>query len=302
MPVYNGRRYIAEAVQSVLASDFRSLELLVLDDGSTDGSADEALRAAAGDQRLRILALDHGGVGAARNTGLAEARGEFIANLDADDVMLPSRLACQVRFLDANPACVAVGSRALVVDAAGAPLRIGGRLYSHEAIDEAHLDGRPGAILNPTAMFRRQAALDIGGYAPHLRSTGEDHDLWLRLAEIGRVANLPEVLVRYRIHDANASLGAGTAERRLATTLDTLARAFERRGITGRTPARGSRPGTAAWERWSDRALLHHFSGRRRRAVMPAVAGWLLRPTSPGTRAALRTVLFPAGPHGAGAP
>src|SRR4051812_32841029 len=102
MPVYNGERFIAESVRSVLASDLTDLELLVLDDGSTDGSVAAANAAAAGDPRVRIVTLPHGGVAAARNTGLHEARAPLIANLDADDVMFPHRLSRQLAFLDAH--------------------------------------------------------------------------------------------------------------------------------------------------------------------------------------------------------
>ena len=296
MPIYNARRYVGESVASVLASDFPDLELLLLDDGSTDGSVEAAREAAAGDTRVRIILLAHGGVGAARNAGLAHARGEFIANLDADDIMLPTRLSRQVAYLDRNAGCVAVGSRALVITAAGVPLRIVGRLFSHEAIDEAHLDGRPGAMLNPTATFRRQAALDVGGYAAHLRTTGEDHDLWLRLAEVGLLANLPDVLIRYRVHDGNTSLGRATSDRRRSTTIATVERAFERRGIVDRRAMRGTWPALRASERLADSALLHFFHGRRHRALAPALGAWLLSPLSLPVRSALRTVVSEGSP------
>src|SRR5829696_8441401 len=89
MPAYGAEKFVAEAVSSVLASRYRDLELLLLDDGSSDATVAEATRAAAGDERLRVIALPHGGVAAARNAGLAHARGELIANLDADDTMFP---------------------------------------------------------------------------------------------------------------------------------------------------------------------------------------------------------------------
>jgi glycosyltransferase involved in cell wall biosynthesis len=296
MPMFNARRYVADSVASVLASDFRDLELLLLDDGSTDGSVEIAREAAAGDDRVRIFLLAHGGVGAARNAGLTHARGEFIANLDADDIMLPARLSRQIAYLDRNPGCVAVGSRALVITATGSPVRIVGRLFSHQAIDEAHLDGRPGAMLNPTATFRRQAALDVGGYATHLRTTGEDHDLWLRLAEVGLLANLPDVLIRYRVHDGNTSLGRATADRRRSTTLATVERAFERRGIADRRAERGTWPAPRASERLADTALLHFYRGRRRQAFLPAIAAWLLSPFSLPVRSTLRTVVSEGSP------
>jgi glycosyltransferase involved in cell wall biosynthesis len=295
MPVFNGQRFIAEAVRSVLASRFGDFELLVLDDGSTDDSSAEAMRTGDGDPRLRVIPLSHGGVAAARNAGLAHARGALIANLDADDIMFPERLTRQVAYLDRHPGCVAVGSRALVIDAAGKPVRIGVRVFTHSEIDRAHLDGRGGGIWNPTAMFRKPAAMAAGGYWKELHPTGEDHDFWLRMAEVGQLANLPDVLVRYRIHEGNASVGLNKLEQRLTVTLATLRTTFARRGITDRDPVKGATPPLRAWERWCDRALLRYYSGDRLGAVGPALVGAALRPGAPAARSALRTILF-AGP------
>ena len=292
MPVFNGERFIAEAVESVLASEFADFELLVLiDGGTTDGTAAAAAGAAAGDPRVRLIEHAHVTPSVARNIGLQEARGEFVANLDADDAMFPERLGRQIAYLDRHPECVAVGSRALIVDADNQPVRVGVRAFSHEEIDAAHLAGRGGTIMNPTAIFRRQSALSIGGYAADLLTTGEDHDFWLRLAEVGRLVNLPEVLTRYRIHGQNASIGATTNDRRLAVTMEILGRAFARRGITDRRPEKRKGPPARTWERWADRALLRYFEGRRISAVVTALAAVALRPGSPATRAALGTVI-----------
>jgi glycosyltransferase involved in cell wall biosynthesis len=292
MPVYNGERYIADAVRSALAGTFADVELLVVDDGSTDGSVAEATRAAGGDPRLKVLSVPHGGVAAARNAALAAARGEFIANLDADDVMFPDRIARQVAFLDAHLDHVAVGVRLVITDAAGRPIRIHGRDFSHEAIDAELLGGNAGAIANAGAMFRRASALQIGGYAPHLETTGEDHDLWLRLAEVGRLANLPSVLMRYRVHESNVSVGAEKVEQRLPITLDTLGRAFARRGITDRVPEKRPMRPAKMFERWTDEALLAHYRGESGRAIARALVAVLLNPFSAAARWALAAVLF----------
>jgi glycosyltransferase involved in cell wall biosynthesis len=292
MPVLNGERFIAEAVESVLASDFRDLELLVLIDGATtDGSADAAARAAAGDARVRIIDHPHVAPSVARNIGLKEARGALIANLDCDDAMFPGRLSRQVAYLDRHPDCIAVGSRVLVVDAENRPLRVFIRDFTHEDIDRAHLEGRGGALGNPTATFRRQSALAIGGYSADVLTVGEDLDLWLRMAEVGRLANLPDVLVRYRVHGKNASVGDALKEHRRVTTLEILSRAFVRRGIADRQPAKVDWPPARAWERWSNRALLHYFSGDRARAIAEALLAFTLGPGELAARSALATVL-----------
>jgi glycosyltransferase involved in cell wall biosynthesis len=292
MPVFNGERFLAEAVQSVLASDFTDFELLVLlDGGSTDGSAAEAARLAASDPRVRLVEHPHAAPSIARNVGLREARGELIANLDSDDAMFPHRLGRQVAYLDRHPECVAVGSRALIVDAENQPVRLGVRAYTHEEIDGAHLDGRGGTIMNPTATFRRAAAMQIGGYSADLLTTGEDHDFWLRLAEVGRLVNLPDVLIRYRIHDRNASIGGTNSDRRLAITIEILTRTFARRGITDRQPAKQKAPPARTWERWCDRGLLRYYSGDRRGAAVATSVAVMLRPNAEAARWALRTVL-----------
>ena len=298
MPVFNGERFIAEAVESVLASHFTDLELLILIDGGTrDGSAAEATRAAAGDPRVRVIEHPHVVPSVARNIGLHEARGELIANLDCDDAMFPERLGRQVAYLDSHPDCVGVGSRALIVDIENRPVGVAVRAFTHEEIDSAHLDGRGGTIMNPTAVFRRQTALAIGGYSADLLTTGEDFDLWLRLAEVGRLANMPEVLTRYRTHDKNASVGAAGRERRKVVTIEILTRTFARRGITDREPAKLKGPPARAWERWSDRALLRYFMGDRIGAGVAALVGVTLNPTAPAARAALSTVLSGPSPR-----
>jgi len=291
MPVYNGERFLAEAVESVLASDYKDFELLILvDGGTTDGSALEAARLAAKDSRIRVVEHPHAAPSIARNIGLHEARGEFVANLDSDDAMFPDRLGRQVAYLDRHPEVVAVGSRALIVDTVNRPVRVGVRAYTHEQIDGAHLDGRGGTIMNPTATFRKAAAMKIGGYSADLLTTGEDHDFWLRLAEVGRLENLPDVLIRYRIHDKNASIGGTNSDKRLAITLEILRRTFERRGITNREPAKHKGPPARAWERWCDRAVLRYYSGDRRGAATAAFVSVALRPTAPSARWALSTV------------
>jgi glycosyltransferase involved in cell wall biosynthesis len=295
MPVYNGARYIARAVTSVLASDFRDIELVVLDDGSEDGSADTARRAAEGDGRMRVVTLPHGGVAAARNAALREARAPLVANADADDVMLPDRLSRQVAYLAAHPECVAVSARSLIVDGDGRPLRVAGRWFTHEDVDRWLLNGHGGAIGGESAMFRCEAAHRVGGYAPHLQTTGEDHDLWLRLAEVGRLAVLPEVLTLYRVHGANMSVGTDSSARRLPITLDNLARAYARRGITGREPAKVAGPPLRRAERLANAAIVCAFSGDRRGALPRALVAAALDPRDQGVRAALRTVL--AGPR-----
>lgn len=208
MPVYNASAYLEEALVSILTQTLSALECIVVDDGSTDGSVHIARRYAAADPRVHLLV--HGrnrGNYPSRNEGMARARGEFIAVMDADDVALSERLERQVAFLRRRPECVMVGSQVLLVDPDGAPIGPGtpGHTFvappadlplTHEAIDAVLMKGR-WAVVHPTVTMRRRAVEAAGGYREQFR-TCADHDLYLRLAERGRIANLPETLLHYR--------------------------------------------------------------------------------------------------------
>jgi glycosyltransferase involved in cell wall biosynthesis len=293
IPIYNRAQFIGEAVSSVLASTYEDFELLLIDDGSTDDSLDIASRVAGGDPRLRIVELPHGGVAVARNTGLREAAGELIANLDADDAMFPRRIERQITYLDRHAECVAVGSRALFVDAASRPMYVGMNFFSHADIDRAHLEGRPCAIGHPLSTFRKAAVVAAGGYASEMNASGEDYDLWLRLAEVGHLANIPEVLTRYRVHGGNMSLDPSGKDYRLAITMDSLARAFARRGMVDRTPRKIAAPPLQRGERVRDAALNRYFAGDRAGAISRAAVACLIDPASASVRHTFRTVLTP---------
>jgi len=191
--VYNAERHLREAVESVLAQTFADFELLAIDDGSNDASV--AILESYGDPRIRIVSQPNGGKIAAAQRGLAEARGRYVAILDADDRSAPERIARQVAYLEMHPDVVMVGSALGIIDERGA--RIGVRRYPGDdaAIRKAI------AVYNPfghsTLVYRRDAARGAGGYDP--RFVLEDWDLSLRLMRAGRVANLPDVLAEYRV-------------------------------------------------------------------------------------------------------
>src|SRR5262249_36170786 len=139
------------------------------------------------------------------NEGMRAARGEFIARMDADDVSLSQRFDRQVEYLRRQPDCVAVGCDMLMIDPDGDPLSKVTHDVEHEAIEANLLTGGLGVIAHPASMVRRSALLAVGGYREEFESI-EDFDLWLRLAELGRLANLPEILFKYRLHHANVTL------------------------------------------------------------------------------------------------
>lgn len=199
MPVFNAQRYLAEAVESVLGQTFPHFEFIIIDDGSTDGSGAILEHYAARDSRIRLTRRENRGITRTRNEALQQARGEFFAVMDADDISLPQRFARQVAYFTEHPECVALGTRVLLIDADGAPMREMSELTAHADIDREHLAGAGGAITHPSAMMRRAALVEIGGYRDAFQ-TAEDLDVFLRLAERGEMANLPDVLLHYRQH------------------------------------------------------------------------------------------------------
>lgn len=193
MRVHNAERHLREAVESVLAQTYSDFELLAIDDGSTDASF--AILQSYGDARIRIVTQPNGGKIAAAERGLEEARGQFVAILDADDRASPDRLARQVAALEADPDLIMVGSALGIIDERGG--RVGSRRYP---LDDAALR-RAVTIYNPfghsTLTYRRDEARAAGGYDRNL--VLEDWDLTLRLMRRGRVANLADALCDYRV-------------------------------------------------------------------------------------------------------
>jgi GT2 family glycosyltransferase len=219
MPVHNGEAYLSPAIDSILGQTFRDFEFIIVDDGSSDRSRDIIRDYARVDARIRPFYCEHRGITVVLNQGVTAARGEFIARMDADDISLPERLAVQLRFLDENPSVVAVGCALDVIDPDGDSISVMRWPIEHEEIDRRLLIGQ-GGLPHPAAMIRRQALLAVGGYREQYQ-VAQDKDLWLRLAEHGRLANLPTPLLRYRQHLRSIS-SVRQREQRLA-----VARAIE---------------------------------------------------------------------------
>ena len=198
LPVFNAERYVAAAVGSILGQTLGDFELIVIDDGSTDATPAILADLAARDRRVRLVSRGHRGVVHSLNEGLREARAAYLAIMNADDVALPERLARQAAFLDAHPAVAAVGSQSRVMLADGAPGPVTRLPQSPAALRAIEMQASP--LSNPTVMMRRNAALEIGGYRPQFSPAAEDYDLWLRLGERHDLANLPDVLLFYRLH------------------------------------------------------------------------------------------------------
>jgi len=203
MPVFDAAAWVERAAASILAQTHRNLELIAVDDGSRDGSLAVLERLARSDARVRVLARPHRGVIPARNEGLREARGALVACMDADDVSLRHRLERQVAALASDPGLVCLGGAFEVIDAKDRLLNRWTPPQDHDAILAMALTGRS-PICGSNATFRRDTALAIGGYDEDAVFV-EDLDLWLRLATVGRLANLPQVISQVRFRDDSQS-------------------------------------------------------------------------------------------------
>jgi hypothetical protein len=212
LTVYNGLPYLPQAVESLRAQTFADLELLVLDDGSTDGSREWLQRCA--DPRLRLVC--HGanlGQAVCLNLGLSLARGEFIARMDQDDVCVPTRIERQLAAIARNPRTAAVGSCVRCIDAQGRGMgATGARIDDRGAFVGALLTFVTPAA-HPSVLLRREAALAVGGY-PEASAPCEDYALWCRLALAGHgMRVLPEPLLQVRQHGGQQSVASAARQR-----------------------------------------------------------------------------------------
>lgn len=204
MPVYNGERYLAQAIESVLEQTLSNFELIIINNGSTDNTAAILNKYAQQDQRINVLfhpePLGHAGE-AASNLANKHARGQYIAKLDADDIAVPARLEKQVAFLESNPTIFLVGSYLELINSEGK--KVGVRTYpltSEEIYREFYLRLPVG---NPAIMYRNGV---IEGDFYQLRQklfTDDYYSLFVHLHSGLSFANLPECLTRYRVHDRN---------------------------------------------------------------------------------------------------
>jgi glycosyltransferase involved in cell wall biosynthesis len=233
MPVYNAERFLAPAVESVLEQTLADFELIIVDDASTDDSPHLLRRYAQSDSRIRILAQERAGYVAALQYGLKQARGHYIARMDADDICDPARFELQIERLERDSTLAALGSCALAIDPQGRPLGAFDVPLDHEQIEAAHLAG-VSSIHHPSVMMRREALQSVGGYRKDL-APAEDFDLWLRLGEYGRLANLPQRLIHKRLTLTGVVGSTFTLQQNVIHRA--LTDAWQRRGLEGEPPS-----------------------------------------------------------------
>ncbi len=206
LPVHNGANFLTEAIASILVQSHRNFEFIVVDDGSTDDTLQIAQNFAAVDARVRVITQANGGEPRAANAGFAAAKHALVARMDHDDIALPERLERQLAYMLRHPGIAVVGSYAQPIDEEGQSKR---DLLEYPvtvaACKSIINDSLVAPINNPSAMIRREVFQELQGYRPQFRYAA-DLDFWLRLSEKHDMANLPEVLLGYRLHGKNLTV------------------------------------------------------------------------------------------------
>jgi hypothetical protein len=204
MAAYNGERFLAEAIDSLLAQSLSDFEIVVIDDGSTDTTPGLLQGYASRDPRVIVRRQRNLGRAAALNVGIGLARAPLIARIDADDIAMPDRLERQRRFLAENPRVAGVGGLLIFIDDQGREFAEVSYPLSDPEVRATFSQRRMG-IAHPAAMVRKQVLNRIGGYRP-VFTEAEDTDLWLRVLEDHCLANLDAPVLRYRINRTQATV------------------------------------------------------------------------------------------------
>jgi glycosyltransferase involved in cell wall biosynthesis len=200
---YNGARWLDEAINSVINQTFEDFEFIIVDDGSTDSSPEIIKHYAEQDARIVVIAKSNTGLADSLNVGLQHARGKWIARLDADDICELARLQTQLAKAKTNPDLVFIGAGLLLIDESGTALRAFRYPVSHGLLVRNLYTSRRFPA-HSSAFYRADVVCSIGGYRTRIRRS-QDHDLWLRLSEVGQLTALDEPLVRIRKHSGQIS-------------------------------------------------------------------------------------------------
>ena len=198
MSVFNGERFLTAALESIMAQSMRDFAIIVVNDGSTDRTAEILEEYAGRSERMQVVHQPNSGVVDAANRACALARTPYIARMDADDISLPDRLERQLGFLQRRREVALLGGAAEFINESGDVLFTVDVPTHHDEI-KATLPER-NVFVHSAVVMRRDALLAVGGYRRAFSDTAGDYDLWLRIVERYEAANLAEVIVRYRVH------------------------------------------------------------------------------------------------------
>ncbi len=195
MSVFNGEKYLNDAIESILYQTYTNYEFIIVNDGSTDGSG--RIINSYNDNRIILLNQVNKGLAAALNYGVSHAKGKYIARLDADDIALPKRIERQIKFLEENKNCVITGSNAYVIDMNGKYLYTSNVPTGKEDI-LIHLKSSS-PFYHSSVIFRKEIFEICGGYYEKIKHHFEDYILWNKMKEYGELCNITEPLIKYRL-------------------------------------------------------------------------------------------------------
>ena len=212
---YNKAHLISESIKSVFAQKFTNLEIIVIDDASTDNTKD-CLAPFLKNKQIRFIQNKKNiGISKSRNYGISLAKGKFVAMLDGDDAWLDcDKLTKQVKYLEENPECGAVGTWLIQIDEYGRNIKKIAYKEKDEFLRKSILYRNP--IAHSSVLFRRDIVQSVGGYDNSL-ATMEDHDLWLKIGVQNTIATLPIYALGYRVYQGNI-----TKSRKIRIALDEL--------------------------------------------------------------------------------
>lgn len=206
MPVYNGQRFLAEAIESILKQTYRDFEFIIVNDGSTDDTASILEKYAQQDERIRILNTEHVGLVGALNQGIEAAQYNWIARMDADDVSLPKRFEKQMAAAAARPDVIVWGAYIHHISSSGSVLSISTfGPATPQAFEERRKSNEPVQVIHPTAVMRKDMILKAGGYKKEFEAA-EDVELFDRMGDFGLIQAVPEPLLLYRVHPHSISM------------------------------------------------------------------------------------------------
>ncbi len=289
MSVYDGAPFLREAVESILDQTFEDFEFLIINDGSIDDTA--KILSGFSDLRIRILENEKNeGLTNCLIKGCLEARGKYIARMDADDVSHVERLQKQVEFLDAHPACAVVGANCNYIDGKGKIRSVSNYDLDYDTIQKMRMQYSP--FCHGATMFVKERILACGNYRELFRSA-QDYDLWLRVVEKHEVANLEEPYYSLRIHAKTVTTGHQYIQGRFADLAREMARIREvvgsdllmRRQENEAARMVASFYPSSFWRHWREKSRSNIF-----------VAGELLHRRFPGLAAGLILKAFCRNP------
>ena len=201
MAVYNGEKYLAESINSILNQTYSNFEFIIIDDCSTDHTWEIITNYT--DPRIKVIKNQKNlKLPSSLNLGLRMACGEYIARMDADDIASPDRFEKQINYMEKNKDVAVIGGSFQVINEDGKKMYIN-KAYCDEMLEKYYLI--PSPIGHPTAMFRKSMTVDEGFFYDEKYTSAQDYDLWLRIAKKHKINNIPDVVLKYRVHTNSIS-------------------------------------------------------------------------------------------------